>query len=168
LSAKYYHYSHFFEQEKIPQMKHICVGEVVKTHKCYEGMDFTFGSHILDEEKLLNIMEIMVETAANESLGLIVDFHSCDFFPERWFDLVLVLRADTEVLFDRLVLRGYSDKKRAENLECEIMQVVLDEARESYAPEIVHEIPSNTTQEMVSNINRIEQWCQQWLMDNNM
>ena len=23
--------------------------------------------------------------------GTVVDFHSCDFFPERWFDLVLVL-----------------------------------------------------------------------------
>ena len=34
--------------------------------------------------------------------GCIVDFHSCGFFPERWFDLVLVLRASTEALFDRL------------------------------------------------------------------
>lgn len=35
--------------------------------------------------------------------GNIVDFHSCDFFPERWFDLVIVLRVDNTVLFDRLV-----------------------------------------------------------------
>lgn len=34
--------------------------------------------------------------------GYIVDFHSCDFFPERWFDLVVVLRANTAVLYDRL------------------------------------------------------------------
>ena len=37
--------------------------------------------------------------------GCIVDYHGCDFFPERWFDLVLVLRADNTVLFDRLVKR---------------------------------------------------------------
>jgi hypothetical protein len=24
--------------------------------------------------------------------GNVVDFHSCDFFPERWFDLVVILR----------------------------------------------------------------------------
>ena len=62
---------------------------------------------------------------------------------QRWFDLVLVLRADTNVLYDRLKKRGYSDKKVNENMECEIMQVVLDEARESYAEEIVKEIKNS-------------------------
>lgn len=38
--------------------------------------------------------------------GAVVDFHSCEFFPERWFDLVLVLRTDNTLLFDRLVKRG--------------------------------------------------------------
>jgi len=32
----------------------------------------------------------------------IVHFHSCGFFPERWFDLVVVLRTDNTILFDRL------------------------------------------------------------------
>mgnify|MGYP001039043153 CR=1 FL=1 len=35
----------------------------------------------------------------------VVDFHSCDFFPERWFDLVVCLRADNGVLYDRLERR---------------------------------------------------------------
>ena len=34
--------------------------------------------------------------------GNIVDFHSIDFFPERWFDLVLVLRTNNTILYDRL------------------------------------------------------------------
>jgi adenylate kinase len=37
--------------------------------------------------------------------GCIIDFHSCDFFPERWFDLVVVLRTDNDVLFGRLEKR---------------------------------------------------------------
>jgi adenylate kinase len=37
--------------------------------------------------------------------GKIVDFHSCGIFPERWFDLVLVLRADTNVLYPRMEKR---------------------------------------------------------------
>ena len=37
--------------------------------------------------------------------GNIVDFHSCDLFPERWFDLVLVLRTDNTILYDRLEKR---------------------------------------------------------------
>eukprot|EP00588_Corethron_pennatum_P022832 CAMPEP_0194313238 /NCGR_PEP_ID=MMETSP0171-20130528/10133_1 /TAXON_ID=218684 /ORGANISM="Corethron pennatum, Strain L29A3" /LENGTH=103 /DNA_ID=CAMNT_0039068103 /DNA_START=355 /DNA_END=663 /DNA_ORIENTATION=+ len=94
--------------------------------------------------------------------GFIVDFHSCDFFPERWFDLVLVLRARTDVLYDRLVIRGYNEKKRTENIECEIMMVVLEEAKESYEEEIVHEVQSNSIEEMDANVKRIEQWIQQW------
>ena len=48
---------------------------------------------------------------------------SCDFFPERWFDLVLVLTCDNTALYDRLMERGYAAKKVEENVQCEIMQV---------------------------------------------
>ena len=34
--------------------------------------------------------------------GCIVEFHSIEFFPERWFDLVLCLRCDNTILYDRL------------------------------------------------------------------
>jgi broad-specificity NMP kinase len=37
--------------------------------------------------------------------GVVVDFHSVDFFPERWFQLVLVLRCDNTLLYDRLRAR---------------------------------------------------------------
>jgi hypothetical protein len=36
----------------------------------------------------------------------VVDYHSCDFFPERFFDLVLVMRVDNTTLFDRLTARS--------------------------------------------------------------
>lgn len=39
--------------------------------------------------------------------GVILEFHSCDFFPERWFQLVVLLRCDNTNLFDRLTERGY-------------------------------------------------------------
>lgn len=37
--------------------------------------------------------------------GKIVDYHGCDFFPERWFDIVFVLRTNNTVLYDRLAYR---------------------------------------------------------------
>ena len=40
-----------------------------------------------------------------EEGGNIVDYHGCDFFPERWFDLVVVLQTDNTVLYDRLSKR---------------------------------------------------------------
>ena len=140
----------------------INVGELVKQHECHEGMDEELDTYILDEDKLLDVMEPIVGGAG----GCGVDFHSPEIFPERWFELVLVLRTDTEILFDRLTKRGYSEKKRMENMECEIMQVVAEEARESYAAEIVHEVPSNTLDDLDSAAERVSSWYASWQANN--
>lgn len=44
--------------------------------------------------------------------------------------------------------------------------MLLQEARESYDEEIVVELQSNTTEEMETNIERIEAWLKQWKEDN--
>ena len=40
-----------------------------------------------------------------EAGGIIVDYHGADLFPERWFELVIVLRSDNTVLYQRLESR---------------------------------------------------------------
>lgn len=97
--------------------------------------------------------------------GFVVEFHSSDLFPERWFDLVLVLRTDNTVLFDRLTRRGYSDKKIEENVTAEIMQVCMEEAREAFPDAAVVALPSNTSADSDSNVQRVEAWVAQWLGD---
>lgn len=37
--------------------------------------------------------------------GVIVDYHGCDFFPQRWFDIVFVLRTHNTQLYSRLESR---------------------------------------------------------------
>lgn len=71
---------------------HLNVGAFVKDHQCYESLDETYDSYILDEDKLLDLLEPILES---ESGGYIIDFHTCDIFPERWIDLVLVLTSST-------------------------------------------------------------------------
>lgn len=39
--------------------------------------------------------------------GVIVDYHGCDLFPERWFDIVFVLRTDNTQLYTRLENRSF-------------------------------------------------------------
>jgi len=137
--------------------KHVNVGDLIKENSIHAGKDAAFNAFILDEaseDKLLDEMEVILKDG-----GCIVDFHSCDFFPKRWFDLVLVLRAETRVLYDRLKKRGYSDKKVSENMECEIMQIVLDEARESYDREIVKELPSNSLEDLERNVDTVAEWA---------
>jgi adenylate kinase len=52
-------------------------------------------------------------------------------------------------------------------MECEIMQVVLETAHESYAPEIVVELTSNTVDDMESNVDRVKQWLDAWKINNS-
>lgn len=64
-----------------------------------------------------------------------------------------------------LGFRKYSLKKIAENNEAEIMEVIAQEARDSYAPEIVVELKSESTEDLESNVARIVEWIHAWKRD---
>ena len=102
------------------------------------------------------------------SRTVIVDHQVTDFFPERWFDIIFVLRTDNTTLYDRIGEkgRGYSGKKLQDNIECEIFQTILDEAKENYPEEIIHELQSNNQDELQQNVKRILSWISQWVEDN--
>lgn len=142
-------------------LRHLNVGDLVKAENCHDGRDEEFDTYIVDDDKICDLLEPYIEEGGN-----IIDFHSCELFPERWFELILVLRANTDILYDRLTDRGYNEKKRSENIECEIMQVVLDEARESYDEGLVHELSSNTSEDLDSNVSRAAQWLDNWKVNN--
>lgn len=142
-------------------LRHVNVGDLVKNQELHQGWDEEFECHIIDEDKVVDAMEDMMTEG-----GVVVDYHSCDFFPERWFDLVLVLHTDNSILYDRLQARGYSEKKLTENIECEIMQVLQEEARESYREEIVHVLPSNTFEDLESLVERVVAWAKAYATDN--
>ena len=142
---------------EVTGLKHLEVGELVKQESYHEGWDEEFQSYILDEQRLLDGIEEDMDSG-----GVVLDYHGADLFPEKWFDLVLVLRANNTVLYDRLAERGYGQKKITENVECEIMQVIFDEARETFPSEIVHEVQSETVEDMESNVERVKQWLNAW------
>lgn len=62
--------------------------------------------------------------------------------------------------------RDYPEAKLQENLDSEIMEVLLQEARDSYDEEIIVELTSNTSDDMESNIERIETWIRLWKTNN--
>ncbi|KAL5534454.1 hypothetical protein ACEPAG_916 [Sanghuangporus baumii] len=147
------------EQSSVP-LRHINVGELVKEKDLHEGYDEEWQAYTVDEDKLLDELEPI----ASEG-GIVLDWHTCDMFPERWIDLVVVLRCDHTQLWDRLEKRNYPLKKIQENNEAEIMQTILDEARESYSQEIVIELRSETTEDLESNVERLVQWVKAWRRD---
>lgn len=142
---------------QVPTLRAVDIGALVRDKQLHSGWDEEYQSYVLDEERLLDELEDELEPG-----GAVVEYHSAELFPERWYDLVLVLRADTNVLYSRLENRGYPEKKLTDNVEAEIMQVILDEAREAYREEIVIELPSNTVEDVESNVARTVAWLQGW------
>lgn len=92
---------------------------------------------------------------ALESGGNILEYHSCDFFPERWFDAVFVIQCNNTILYDRLQERGYNERKIKENIECEIFQMVLNEAKDSYDEDIITLLQGETGTDFAESIKQI-------------
>lgn len=110
------------------------------------------------EQQLLDAIEDETKPG-----GCLIDWHACDLFPESWVDLVVVLRSDSSILYDRLKARDYSEKKLQENMDAEIMEVLLTEAREAFEEEMVVELWSNGVEDMEGNVARIEAWIESWM-----
>lgn len=75
---------------------------------------------------------------------------------------MVVLRTSTEVLYDRLKARGYREAKLQENMDAEIMQVILEEARDGFEEGVVWELASDGVEEMEGNAERVEGWVDRW------
>ena len=188
------------EESPIP-LKHINVGDLVKEKGLYEEYDEEWQSYTVDEDRVRGQLFFFtfytLLTARPQLLdeleplasagGVILDWHTCELFPERWADLVVVLRCDHTRLWERLEKRcvpalaakvrsaharprrrGYPLKKIQENNEAEIMEVVLDEARSSYPEQVVVELKSEGTEDLESNVARIVQWINAWRKDRGL
>ncbi|XP_037059223.1 adenylate kinase isoenzyme 6-like [Peromyscus leucopus] len=128
----------------------------------YDGYGEEYSCPISDEDKLIDELENQMREG-----GVIVDYYGCDFFPERWFHIVFVLRTNNSIQYKRLETRGYNEKKLQDYSQCEIFQVLYEEARASYREEIVHQLPSNEQEQLEANINQISKWIEQWVKEHN-
>jgi len=129
---------------------HIEIGKFVKDNNLHDGWDADLSCYILNEDKVCDFLEDCMTQGGN-----IVDHHGCDFFPERWFDHVLVLQTENGILYNRLEQRGYTGRKLQENIECEIMHVIVEEARESYKEGVVRILKSDTVEDQDRNLDVI-------------
>ncbi|XP_010443831.1 PREDICTED: adenylate kinase isoenzyme 6 homolog [Camelina sativa] len=137
--------------------RYICIGDLVKEKNLHDGWDDKFKCHIINEDLVCDELEDVMQGGGN-----IVDYHGCDFFPERWFDRVVVLQTENSLLYDRLTKRGYSGIKLSNNLECEMYQVLLEEAKESYLASIVLPLQSNTIEDISQNVASLTDWITAW------
>ncbi len=72
------------------------LGDAIKEKKLYKKWDETFDVPIFDEDMVCDELEPLMQKG-----GYIVDFHTSGFFPQRWFNLVILLRCNNTDLYDR-------------------------------------------------------------------
>ncbi|RKP02883.1 hypothetical protein CXG81DRAFT_5065, partial [Caulochytrium protostelioides] len=161
----------------------INVGNLVRDRALHHGYDAHMQTHVMDEDGVLDAMEPWLGDGAHDPAGaadddlraaqaqrgrgVVVDHHSCELFPERWFDLVVDAFAaaatstdGTAILYDRLAARGYPAHKIQENVQCEMMGVVLEEAVASYAPDRILVLPSWDVPAMEANLELLESYVE--------
>ena len=120
--------SQFPEDYDLDGFTYVKLADMIRERKLYKKWNEEFDVPEFDEDMVCDELEPMM----SQQGGIILEFHSCDFFPERWFALVVLLRTTNTHLFDRLQQRGYSQKKIDENIECEIFGELKDEVNGSY------------------------------------
>jgi adenylate kinase len=139
------------EEYGVAGFQYVKLTDLIREKKLYYNWNEEFDVPEFDIDLVCDELEPLMSGRG----GIILEFHSCDFFPERWFQLVVLLRCDNTNLYDRLKERGYTEKKITENIECEILEVLKEEVESSYKPEIVIELQSCTIEDMQSNLSTI-------------
>lgn len=150
------------------------VSQVAKDNDCVAEYDEEFECPVLNEDKvgdtdmsLYSCRYVLLTPSPFQLLDLlepemakggnIVEYHGCDFFPERWFQLVFVIQCDNTILYDRLKKRNYKEKKIKENIECEIFHTILEEAQDSYDEEIVHTLKNENSEDRTAALEKMQQ-----------
>lgn len=79
-----------------------------------------------------------------------------DYLTTNFFRLIQI------TYYLKLCGRGYTESKLSNNIECEIFQVLLEEAKESYPEDRVIALRSDTVEDMNINIATLTEWVGNW------
>ncbi|SIR89527.1 adenylate kinase family protein [Natronorubrum thiooxidans] len=121
--------SRLADDDSLPDLEVIHLNSVLDAEGLYTEVDADRGSKIADLEALAEWLEGRDDA--------VVDSHLAHHFDA---DRVAVLRCAPEMLEARLLERGETEAKAAENAESEALDVVLSEAVDEHGLESVYEI----------------------------
>jgi len=107
--------------------KYVDVNKVIEKYKLAEGYDRKRKSRIVDVKKLSKALIRMIKE--NKKI-LVIDSHLSHYIPKEYIKLCVICKCNINELRKRLKKRGYTKEKTEENIEAEIMDVCLNEAKE--------------------------------------
>lgn len=116
--------------EKKYHFKRLDMNAVVKNNKLREGYDRKNRCWIVDEGAFTTVLEKIVREKRRNREKIVIDSHLSHYLSPRFVDICFVTRCDLDELYQRLKRKQYPQNKIEENMECEIMEVCLQEAYE--------------------------------------
>lgn len=133
----------------------LCVNDLIKEFKMYEEYDKEFDTYIICGKNEKALKKKILEIYEKNDSFFIIESHTPSFIPKEIVDNVIVLSCKTDVLYDRLTDRGYSPLKREENITCEIMQIIHEEAHDRFGEEKITKIENNTEEDCLESLGDI-------------
>jgi adenylate kinase len=134
---------------------YVSLTEIAKEEKLVLGVDEERRTLIVDIKK---ISKLVKEIILRSQIDIVIDGHyASDVVPSKLVSQIFVLRRDPEELKAEFETRGYDDRKIAENVTSEVLDVCLVDAVEKYGIEKVDEIDvtKKRTEDVIEEILEI-------------
>jgi len=113
------------------QFHYLDVNGVIKEYDISEGYDKKRDTNIIDTKKLNLALIQKINNHEKMEKGIIIDSHLSQYLPKRHVDVCIVTKCNLKELENRLRNKKYSKSKIRENLDAEIFDVCLSEAKEN-------------------------------------
>ena len=109
------------------------LNKIIFKYKLSEGYDRKRKTKIIDVNKLNErlVKEIINFKKQNKKYsGIIIDSHLSHYLPPKYVDFCVVTKCDIKELNKRLKKKKFHESKIKENIEAEIFDICLNEAKE--------------------------------------
>ena len=111
------------------------VNSFAKKAHIYASYDKKRQTYVVDASKLarrlIKVREKALKAPKTAKNGIIFDSHLSHYLPPKYADLCIVTRCSLKTLQQRLKRKGYSKAKVRENLDAEVFDTCLIEAKET-------------------------------------
>lgn len=112
---------------KALKFEYLDVNKLIKENKLSSGYDKKNKCEIIDVTKL---NKFLIKLIKNSKKSLVIDSHLSHYLDKKYVNLCIVTTCDISVLRERLKKRNYSAQKIKDNIEAEIFDTIVIEAKE--------------------------------------
>jgi len=106
---------------------YVDVNKLIRELKLYDSYDRKRKSYVVDTKKL---NKFLIRLIGESKKKLVIDSHLSHYLPKKYVEFCIITKCNLKKLKKRLEKRGYSKLKVRENLDSEIFDICLNEAKE--------------------------------------